>query len=392
MDRVERKIWLSEIIVRKLIAEETLSQDESEQLREWLESSEKNKEFYERMFLQKELRDYEDIVSLYDQERGWREVNVRLRPVRKMRRRLWTGVAASVAFVLAAGVWLYWAKEPEPRQEVTVRISQIEPGKRQAVLHLASGEQIRLEEKDTTLLTGYSDIRVDKGQIEYGVRETDTAEVYNMITVPRGGVYSLVLSDGSTVYLNSESALRYPVKFQGGTRKVQLQGEAYFDVAADASRPFVVQSGNMRVRVLGTQFNVSAYPESMEYQTTLVEGKVEVGVRGMKGSRILQPGTQAVWDKKEGRMFVRGVAAEALAQWRDGIIVMNGEKLDNVMRALCRWYDVRYEYQDSLKENYTFTGRINRNEYLNDVLKTLTLMGGPQFEIRDSVIYIKNRK
>ena len=220
MDRVERKIWLSEIIVRKLIAEETLSQDESEQLREWLESSEKNKEFYERMFLQKELRDYEDIVSLYDQERGWREVNVRLRPVRKMRRRLWTGVAASVAFVLAAGVWLYWAKEPEPRQEVTVRISQIEPGKRQAVLHLASGEQIRLEEKDTTLLTGYSDIRVDKGQIEYGVRETDTAEVYNMITVPRGGVYSLVLSDGSTVYLNSESALRYPVKFQGGTRKV----------------------------------------------------------------------------------------------------------------------------------------------------------------------------
>ena len=309
-----------------------------------------------------------------------------------MRRRLWTGVAASVAFVLAAGVWLYWAKEPEPRQEVTVRISQIEPGKRQAVLHLASGEQIRLEEKDTTLLTGYSDIRVDKGQIEYGVRETDTAEVYNMITVPRGGVYSLVLSDGSTVYLNSESALRYPVKFQGGTRKVQLQGEAYFDVAADASRPFVVQSGNMRVRVLGTQFNVSAYPESMEYQTTLVEGKVEVGVRGMKGSRILQPGTQAVWDKKEGRMFVREVAAEALAQWRDGIIVMNGEKLDNVMRALCRWYDVRYEYQDSLKENYTFTGRINRNEYLNDVLKTLTLMGGPQFEIRDSVIYIKNRK
>ena len=297
-----------------------------------------------------------------------------------------------MAFVLAAGVWLYWAKEPEPRQEVTVRISQIEPGKRQAVLHLASGEQIRLEEKDTTLLTGYSDIRVDKGQIEYGVRETDTAEVYNMITVPRGGVYSLVLSDGSTVYLNSESALRYPVKFQGGTRKVQLQGEAYFDVAADASRPFVVQSGNMRVRVLGTQFNVSAYPESMEYQTTLVEGKVEVGVRGMKGSRILQPGTQAVWDKKEGRMFVREVAAEALAQWRDGIIVMNGEKLDNVMRALCRWYDVRYEYQDSLKENYTFTGRINRNEYLNDVLKTLTLMGGPQFEIRDSVIYIKNRK
>ena len=148
----------------------------------------------------------------------------------------------------------------------------------------------------------------------------------------------------------------------------------------------------MRVRVLGTQFNVSAYPESMEYQTTLVEGKVEVGVRGMKGSRILQPGTQAVWDKKEGRMFVREVAAEALAQWRDGIIVMNGEKLDNVMRALCRWYDVRYEYQDSLKENYTFTGRINRNEYLNDVLKTLTLMGGPQFEIRDSVIYIKNRK
>lgn len=389
MEKIEQKIQLSEIIVRKLLVEETLSQEENERLKEWLECSEENKAFYQKVRRQKDLRDYEMIVSLYNEEKGWKTVDKELRSHAKKWKIMWTGLAACVVILFTLSIWVYWGKNPEPQRELTVQISQIEPGKQQAVLHLASGKQVRLDEKDTVFSIGNSNIRVDKGRVEYGVRDMDTTIVYNMIVVPRGGIYSLVLSDGTTVYLNSESKLRYPVKFQGEAREVRLVGEAYFDVVSDADHPFIVHSGNMQVRALGTSFNVSAYPDETEYQTTLESGKVEVRVEGMSKTCVLTPGMQAVWNRELGTMVAKEVSAEALVLWREGIIVMNGESLDDVMRALCRWYDVDYEYVHVLDEKYTFTGRINRNEYLGDVLKTLTLMGGPQFEVRNSVIYIK---
>ena len=389
MDRIKQKIRLSAVIARKLVAEETLSAAEEEELRAWLERDERNREFYEALLRGGTMADYEAVVAAYDQERGWRRLSGRLHRGGKKRWLRWTSVAAGVAALLAVGVWTLVDRPADESKELTVRIAQIEPGKSQAVLYLASGERLRLEGQDTTLSEGRSNIRVDKVQVEYDVEAGDTATVYNRIVVPRRGIYSLVLSDGTKVYLNSESELSYPVKFQGNVREVMLKGEAYFEVTADASRPFVVRAGEMRTRVLGTSFNVSAYPDEAEFQTTLVTGKVEVSVGGVVGSRMLEPGMQAVWERRLGKVAVRKVSAEALTQWREGIIVMNGEGLDDVMRSLCRWYDVRYEYCGAQGEEHTFTGRIDRNEYLDDVLKTLTLMGGPEFEIRDSVVYIK---
>ena len=307
----------------------------------------------------------------------------------KMRR---VSIAASVVlFVLFAG-WRYASREREDCQKmVTVEIAQIEPGSTQARLQLASGEEVYLRDQDTVVKTPFSDIRVIDGQVTYSTTKEMVSEeiTYNTISVPRGGIYSLKLSDGTVVFMNSESELTYPVVFHGKTREVSLKGEAYFEVKRDSSRPFIVYAGEMSTEVLGTTFDIKAYPDEDVYSATLLSGKVRVSVESVRKEQVLSPGTRAVWKKGTDQIYLSKVDGEIQTLWRNGELVLNEDELEDVMRALCRWYDVRYEYRSELKEKYTFTGKIDRNESLNEVLGRLMLMGGPRFEIKDSVVYIE---
>lgn len=388
MNELSTRIRLADILAKKRLAEEALQPEEERLLAEWMQASERNKALYRRAMAEESAVDFEAVVAMTDQREQWRRLS---RLLDGRRRIFWR--CAGVAALLAVGCACWWLLG-QKQAPAEMPLAMIPPGTNQAVLILDNGRQIRLEAQDTLMHTSASDIRIKSGQVEYRTDdETPVAEEqasYNTIVIPRGGVYGLVLADGSRVFLNSESELTYPVRFTGGERRVLLKGEAFFEVKHCEDKPFVVESGDMLTRVLGTVFNVKAYEDEAELQTTLLEGCVEISVKNTPHKEILQPGKQACWLAESGKLTVRETDAYCKALWRDGIMVWDEEPLESILRMLCRWYDVRYECCQPLSASHTFTGKINRNEDLQSVLQVLTLLGGPHFELENRVVYVSN--
>ena len=243
------------------------------------------------------------------------------------------------------------------------------PGSYKAVLTLASGEQVNLEEwcrdslwKDGTL------IRKRKGELTYEQKAGDMQQeemLFNTITIPRSGEYKLVLSDGTKVWLNSDSKLEFPNTFVGDERRVKLAGEAYFEVAKNKAKPFRVEVDRVEVVVLGTSFNIHAYDEAVK--TTLVEGAVKLNVAGKAYS--LSPGFEANVDQG-GVKIVKSDVYEQIA-WKDGRFVFREKRLEEVMSILSRWYDFEIFYQNAAVKDLHFTGNIPRHATINEVLKFL---------------------
>ena len=243
------------------------------------------------------------------------------------------------------------------------------PGSYKAVLTLASGEQVNLEEwgrdslwKDGTL------IRKRKGELTYEQKAGDMQQeemLFNTITIPRSGEYKLVLSDGTKVWLNSDSKLEFPNTLVGDERRVKLAGEAYFEVAKNKAKPFRVEVDRVEVVVLGTSFNIHAYDEAVK--TTLVEGAVKLNVAGKAYS--LSPGFEANVDQG-GVKIVKSDVYEQIA-WKDGRFVFREKRLEEVMSILSRWYDFEIFYQNAAVKDLHFTGNIPRHATINEVLKFL---------------------
>lgn len=388
MNTWNEHIRIADIVAKKRLAGEALPPDEERLLADWLQASERNRQLYARVMSGESALDFDAVVAMTDEREQWRRLN---RLLGTRRTTLWRW--ASVAALLAVGCACWWLLGREQHAAETP-LAVIPPGTNRAVLILDNGSQIPLEAQDTLMHTAASDIRIKAGQVEYRTEPaTPAAEErvsYNTIVVPRGGVYALVLADGSKVFLNSESELTYPVRFAGGERRVLLKGEAFFEVSHCAEKPFVVESGELHTKVLGTVFNVKAYEDEPEMQTTLLEGCVEVSVKNTANREILQPGKQACWLAESGKFTVRETDVRCKALWRDGIMIWNEEPLESILRMLCRWYDVTYECCQPLGDSHTFTGKINRNENLQSVLQVLTLLGGPHFRLEDRVIHVSN--
>mgnify|MGYP002549688371 CR=1 FL=1 len=250
------------------------------------------------------------------------------------------------------------------------------PGSYKAVLTLASGEQVNLEEwcrdslwKDGTL------IRKRKGELTYEQKAGDMQQeemLFNTITIPRSGEYKLVLSDGTKVWLNSASKLKYPVAFTGGQRKVFLEGEAYFKVAKNEKQPFVVKTENMDVRVLGTEFNLKAYADEKWVQATLVRGEVAVFTGMDKSVRnTLKPEQQAEWDIEKGKLDVKTVELDLYIAWKNGQFVFRGQRLTEIMTVLERWYDFEVCYQADWIKEVEFAGKLNRSASIEPILDVI---------------------
>lgn len=392
MDRMENIIRASEIIQKKLFSSSPLSVEEEVFLDEWLQESAAHREFYAHV--QEKgipLGDYENVTGKFDVSGHWRSVNRKIKGVSLVRR--YRVAAACAVFVLASWLIFTLNRSPKPvdKPVVTAQVMEKEWRGTKARLLLGEGKVVELEMRDTVMETGTSNIRVSNGNVAYDAKHSDSTVEYNTIQVPRGGIYSLTLSDGTRVFLNSESELTFPVVFSGDRREVRLKGEGFFEVTSDSLHPFVVSTGEMKTRVLGTKFNVMAYPREAFY-TTLVEGKVAVTLTGNDKSFVLKPNQQAMWQEGSTTVAIRDVDAMSYIGWRDGLLVLDEVPLDDIMKKLCRWYDMEYEYRDTLEEDYTFTGKVKQGDDLKKVLETLTLMGGPPFEIRDSVIYVGMRR
>ncbi|WP_160713018.1 FecR family protein [Chitinophaga solisilvae] len=305
----------------------------------------------------------------------------------------WWAAAAAVLVLLGAGLYFFI-----PRN-TTVVLTDKAPGGDRAVLTLADGTRIQLDSNGRQeIRQGATAIRQAGGGLQYVAAHTPAMMEYNVLTTPRGGQFRIVLPDGTGVWLNTASSLRYPTAFTGADRTVELQGEAYFEVAANAGQPFHVITDHQDIQVLGTHFNVNAYTNEIQTITTLLEGRVKVSVPGSSNAVVLQPGQQAAVLNRSGEQPV-SVTAGALPDvtaWKNGIFFFDNASLEAVMRIIARWYDTDIQYEGTPDIHYT--GQISRNQPLSKVITMLEQTGSARFRLvrtgagdhaKDAIVVLK---
>ncbi|SMD08493.1 FecR family protein [Pedobacter africanus] len=290
---------------------------------------------------------------------------------RKPRFKLWIAAASLLFMLMGAGFYFYTLR-PEPSFIAAGQTGADQlPGRNEAILVLADGSRIILGQaaKGTLATEGNTLIsKVDEGQLNYkaSVKDSKTSNAipkYNTISTPKGGQYRVVLPDGTIVWLNAASSIRFPTSFDAAQRNVELTGEAYFEVAVNRAKPFNVAAGKTNVRVLGTHFNVMAYPDEASVNTTLLEGSVKVSTDKTEG--ILRPGEQA--QALNGKIAIKMVDPEEAVAWKKGYFYFKDADIRTVMRQVSRWYDVEVEYQGNVQK-MAFSGKMYRNV---DILKML---------------------
>ena len=276
------------------------------------------------------------------------------------------------------------AKKTQPQLQQNDRL----PGGDRAILTLADGSSIVLDSAGNGMLAQQGTTQIIKkedGQLLYNSSDNATdAVAYNLLQTPRGGQYKITLPDGSKVWLNAASSLKYPVVFSGKERKVEITGEAYFEIAKDATRPFKVQLNQMEVEVLGTHFNINSYTDEETVRTTLLEGRVKVTTASE--NKFLQPGQQAQLKPSGNMKIVDDVNLEETVAWKDGNFQFENSDIKSVMRQLARWYDVEVSYQGNISKH--FIGGISRNVKLSQVLSMLQQTGEVRFIIEGKKIIV----
>lgn len=316
-------------------------------------------------FMEEEWKASQPAMNLVDWEQMYEKIigeEKKFVPVRKMKFVRW--VAAAVVIALAGiGTWIV-INDKEKEQVVAVTpVNDALPGKDGAILTLADGRQIVLDDAANGKIT---DVAVkDEDQLSYEHAAAAKVE-YNTMTTPRGRQYSLILSDGSKVWLNAASSITFPTVFTGNERRVEVEGEVYFEVAHNAASPFVVTKDDMSVAVLGTHFNVNSYDDEDAIKVTLMEGSVEVNNQNSKVK--IRPGEQAI---VRGEIKVLGnMDTDRVMAWREGLFHFEQADLREILRQFSRWYDVEVVYEGKIPER-KFFGIMNRNATLAAVLKAL---------------------
>lgn len=308
---------------------------------------------------------------------------------------LWKKMMVAATILMISGIGLYFYNQhltslSSPKTEI---VNDVKPGSNQAVLTLANGKRIILNASVKGEIAEQSGISVKKtaeGQLIYTLSDAGTAAnigtaaAFNTIETPKGGQYQINLPDGTRVWLNAASSLKYPVRFDGKERKVSLQGEGYFEVAKDKLKPFKVSSGGQELEVLGTHFNINSYADEPSSKTTLLEGAVRLSPHGGQ-DLVLSPGQQAVL--ASGRMKVGMVDPEEVMAWKNGNFVFNDEGLESIMRKISRWYDVELSYQRK-PSDLTFTGVVSRSKNISAVLNALDKTGKVHFKVEGKKVTV----
>lgn len=294
-------------------------------------------------------------------------------------------IAAATLLIIAATAFLVI----KPLDDSERFANDVLPGRDRAVLTLNDGTRIDLDQRKAGKLAGQGTISITKsakGLLTYkflnlGKSNQDNPGLMNEISTPNGGQYQLVLSDGTKVWLNATSSLRFPVAFAAGERKITLSGEAYFEVAHDAKRPFIITTAREQVKVLGTHFNINSYRNEPSSITTLVEGRVEVTStdnKAAKGAHILEPGQEAT-ASNQGIAVSRADLEKAMA-WKNGYFIFHNENLETIMRDIERWYDVTVVYEGDFSDK-RFEGSVSRFKNVSEILRKFELTNSIHFKI-----------
>ena len=330
-------------------------------------------------------------IGCYDPGEGWQQV-VRKRNMRR-NRRWWLVAAASVA-ILFGGLAVYRYSKIPVSLPLASEETSIYPGKRMARLITPSGETVLL---DTLRQTDTQQMKLhnDQGRVVIQAACGDAngdQPVYHCLEVPRGGEFSFLLPDSTTVFLNAESRLRFPDRFvPGSERIVYLSGEAYFDVKRDPRSPFLVCLEHSAVKVTGTSFNVKAYPDDTNEATTLISGTVSMGIGTTEQWIVLKPGEQGYYDATRKTLLQQTVDVNYYTAWKDGVFAFYRQPLEEVMKTLGCWYLFDTHYQNEALKSILYTGKINRHASIREVLHTFELMDELTFDIKGKEVIVRRK-
>lgn len=367
----------------------TIMPDEQRLLDSWMKEKEEHKQLFDR--LRKDTRFAEEygIFREVDTTRAWETFRVKNGLRRQRRITTWIKYAAVIALpLLIAGVWLLFPRGGE-RSIPVAQNTKIVKREESPVLEVVGGGKVILEkEKDKMIEAGRGvDVQQSSGMLVYSDSVVSEYVDTNVLRIPKGGEFKLQLADGTRVYLNSATDLRYPVAFTGPERRVYLKGEAYFEVAKDVEHPFIVVTDDVQVRVYGTSFNVNTLGAD-GVRTVLVEGKV--GIRGQDLDReyVLKPNELAFYDRNSRDMKIETVDPDLYTLWRKGIFVFERETLENIMNTLSLWYDMEVFFQSESAKQLHFSGHMKRYEQIEDILHAITDATGVVFTINDRTVCV----
>ncbi|MEP7377769.1 MAG: FecR domain-containing protein [Chitinophagaceae bacterium] len=394
-----------------------LTANETATLESWLNESGRNRQFFEQTVnstqLMEDIKDWQQAMKEMDVKGAWDKLVLKNPEIEKpkiirMQSQWWKYVAAAVVLIIATTgyFWLYKSKPVRDKQEeITAKVeNDIVPGQYKAKLTLSDGSTVILDSAANGKLAqqGNTIVLNKDGKIIYDAKNSPSSGgdqggiLYNTLTTAKGETYRMTLSDGSKIWLNSESSISYPVTFTGEERKIIITGEAYFEVATayrqatkgskPVKQPFKVEVGGMTVEVLGTHFNINAYANEETVKTTLLEGKVKV-VAG-KYESVLAPGQQVQLRKGSQMLQVMDNAdVDQAIAWKNGFFAFNNDDLQTVMRQLARWYDVEVVYQGIVSGD-TYGGKIRRNSKASEVL-TILERNRVHFKIQGKKIIVR---
>ena len=398
MDNLNASFEIAELIFREVRNE--INEEEKTVLHNWLSESSANKELYQKIINQKLIVEKLIILNKFDKQFAWQKVSKQIRKpaankiivLKKLLR-----YAAILIPALVAG-YLIIQKTVIDKNHQLADVVSIQTGTQKAILTLGSGSEIELKNsiKEVIFSEQEAEIIDADNTLQYIAKKIHiTKEVYNTLETPKGGEYSVQLADGTKIWLNAASKLTYPVEFVGNKRKVQIEGEAYFEVAKNRNKPFVVSTGKMEVEVLGTSFNVMSYRNEQNIQTTLVEGKIIVKTKeesNRNQSAIeISPGEQVVLEKENNRLISKQVDTDIYTAWKDGKFVVANETLEDFMRRLERWYNFETQYSSDELRNYHFSGTLDRYSNISDLLELISLTTNLSFEIKSKTILVKQK-
>jgi ferric-dicitrate binding protein FerR (iron transport regulator) len=380
-------------LISKLLKGE-ISPEEKQELENWKMQREQNLSLYNKLTNAEYLNNQQIEFNDVDIDQGWNSI---LGQTQRQKKKsfIFLKYAAAISAICFSLFLIYYLQRIG-RKDVRVLKGnvvshRILPGGKNAVLILSNGEKVDLKSESGTIVDKNSGVLLTNANnilnySDQSASASDTKDTYNTIITPRGGEYQLRLADGTLVWMNALSQLRYPTKFSGQRREVFLSGEAYFEVAKNASKPFIVKTSLSQVEVIGTHFNISAYSDSEVNTTTLLEGAVQL--KGEKSSAILRPDQQASVDERGLVSAIRKVDVNRFVDWKNGFFELDNSDIKQIMTKAARWYDINVKFDGPIPKN-KLNGRISRSVDFAELLEILRFEG-LVIDIKGKDVHIKN--
>ena len=397
MKKVLKQIEIARLVVKYIL--NNLTEEEEKEYEHWRKGDE---DLYSKVFSLKNYDKYKKEINKINITEEWEKFEKRLnkknsaKVVNIFPKIIRYAASILIPILIAGSVFFFGYKSlfKEKEQQIIAE-TIIEPGIKKAELILSNGNQVILDEttRDSIVEADGTTIFSDSLQLKYGIDTgKQLAVLYNELHVKRGWEWQLTLDDGTKVWVNSMSKLKYPVQFSGNTREVELEGEAYFEVAHNPEKPFIVKTPTYNIEVLGTSFNISHYENDEFSHTTLVEGKIKINSSILIGDKELslklEPDQQFYLDKTKMDTNILKVNASVYSEWKDGYFVFEDETLDNIFRKLARWYEIEYFFKDNKLRNEIYSGKLPRFKDFKTILDMIEEVSDIRFDVDKNTILI----